>query len=213
MIQEHEIKAFLTKKRLNPVIFNEIYDHFVLQISKLMLNSNMSFQEAFLKTKVHWQYELEMVKVDIFSFRRISRIEKNVLQARFRNITISSIIFALICLLLFRFLISSEFYIYLQLGLAGVWNCLIFYNFAFKKMKFKEYYDLSFHPLIVRNLILGVALFLVTSYFNQNIYFWQIGINNAFLVFAITVNIQLLYFRSKKVNIFIQYNTRSAFMQ
>jgi len=203
MIQEHEIKAFLTKKRLSPVIFNEIYDHFVLQISELMLNGNMSFQEAFLKTKVHWQYELEMVNADIFSFRRISRIEKNVLQARFRNITISSILFALIWILLFTFLISSEFYIYLQLGLSGVVYCLYFYNFAFKKMKFIDIIELSFHPLILRNFILGVVLFLGVDYFTQDMNFLQIGINNVFLVYAITVHIQLLYFRSKKVNVLI----------
>ena len=198
--QEHEIKDFLQKKNLSSVISNEIYDHFVVQISELMKN-NVSFQEAFLKTKLDWQSELEMVKADLFSFKKIARIEKTVLQSRFRNIIISSTIFTLMGIVILFFL-NDYFYLF-QIGMLIALMGLLFYNFVFKKMKFREYYNLSFHPLILQNILLGLLLILGVGYFTQSINFWDDEINKVFTVYAIAVQIQLLYFRSKKVNVLL----------
>lgn len=200
IIQEHEIKAFLQKKNLSSVISNEIYDHFIVQISELMKN-NLSFQEAFLKTKLDWQNELEMVKANPFSFKKIARIEKTVLQSRFRNIIISSTIFTLLGFAVILFL--NDYFYLLQIGMLVTLAGLLFYNFAFKKMKFREYYNLSFHPLILQNILLGLLLILGVGYFTQSINFWDDEINKVFTVYAIAVQIQLLYFRSKKVNVLL----------
>ena len=200
IVQEHEIKAFLQKKNLSSVISNEIYDHFVVQISELM-KGNLSFQEAFLKTKLDWQSELEMVKADLFSFKKIARIEKAVLQSRFRNIIISSITFTLLGFAVILFL--NDYFYLLQIGLLVALAGLLFYNFVFKKMKFQEYYNLSFHPLILQNILLGLFLILGIGYFTQSINFWNEEINKVFSVYAIAVQIQLLYFRSKKVNVLL----------
>jgi hypothetical protein len=200
IVQEHEIKAFLQKKNLSPVISNEIYDHFIVQISELMKN-NLSFQEAFLKTKLDWQYELEMVKADLFSFKKIARIEKTVLKSRFRNIIVSSTIFALLGFVIL-FFVSDYFYL-IQIAMLVILVSLLFYNFVFKKMKFREYYNLSFHPLIFQNILLGVLLFLGVGYFTQSISLWDKEINKVFSVYAFAVQIQLLYFRSKKVNVLL----------
>jgi hypothetical protein len=198
--QEFEIKAFLQKKNLSRVISNEIYDHFIAQISELM-KDNLSFQEAFLKTKFGWQFELEMVKANPFSFKKIARIEKTVLQSRFRNIIISSTTFTLIGFMILFFL-NDYFYLF-QIGMLIALVGLLFYNFVFKKMKFREYYNLSFHPLILQNILLGLLLILGVGYFTQSINFWDQEINKIFTVYAITVQIQLLYFRSKKVNVLL----------
>lgn len=69
-----EIKTFLQKKKLRSGIMMELYDHFAVQISELMKNG-MSFQEAFIKTKLNWESELKMVKADFFSYKKI-RIAK-----------------------------------------------------------------------------------------------------------------------------------------
>jgi len=198
--QELEIKAFLKKKNLSKVISNEIYDHFVVQISESM-KMNTTFQEAFLKTKIEWQYELEMVKADLFSFKKIARIEKATLQSRFRNIILSSVVFTLLGFSVLFFL--NDYFHLLQIGLLIILLAMLFYNFVFKKMKFREYYELSFHPLILRNLILGSVLFFGVGYFTQNTNFWEAGINKVFLIYAATVQIQLLYFRSKKINVLL----------
>lgn len=198
--QEREIHDFLRRKNLSIVIFNEIYDHFVIQISELM-KENLSFQEAFLKTKIGWQYELEMVNADVLSFKKIARIEKTVLKSRFRNIILSSISLSMIGLAAFLFL-NDYFYI-VQAGLAVLCFSMLVYNFAFKKMKFREYMELSFHPLILRNLFIGCILFLGIGYFTQSAHFWDFEIIKVFSIYTAFVQIQLLYFRSKKVNVLI----------
>lgn len=198
--QEREIKDFLRRKNLSAVILNEIYDHFASQISELM-KENLSFQEAFLKTKIGWQYELEMVKADALSFKKIARIEKLVLKSRFRNIILSSISLSLLGFAAFLFL--NDYFYVLQVGLAILSFSILVYNFAFKKMKFREYIELSFHPLILKNLLVGCILFLGVGYFSQSMNFWDFGIGKVFSIYGMLVQIQLLYFRSKKVNVLI----------
>ncbi len=198
--QEQEIRAFLQKKNLSSMILIEIYDHFVLQISELM-KEKMSFQEAFLTTKINWQYELEMVKADVLSFKKIARIEKSVLKSRFRNIILSSIFLSMIGLAAFLFL-NDYFYI-LQTSLMVIAFSMVIYNFVFKKMKFREYIELSFHPLILRNFAVGCILFFGASYFAQSLDFRDFGIAKVFGIYAALVQIQLLYFRSKKVNVLV----------
>lgn len=198
--QEREIKNFLRKKKLSAVILNEIYDHFVIQISELM-KENFSFQEAFLTTKICWQYELEMVNADALSFKKIARIETIILKSRFRNIILSSIALSIIGLAVFLFL-NDYFYI-MQIGLALLSFSMLVYNFAFKKLKFREYIELSFHPLILKNFFIGCILFFGIGYISQSAHFWNFGIGKVFGIYATLVQIQLLYFRSKKVNVLI----------
>lgn len=70
-------------------------------------------------------------------------------------------------------------------------------------MSFKEYLQLSFHPLIIRNQLLAM-LFVGASYaVNKNPYFWEPSANHIFLIFAMMIQIQLLYLRTKKINILI----------
>lgn len=198
--QEQEIKDFLQKKNLSSMIFIEIYDHFSVQISELM-KENVSFQEAFLKTKIGWQHELEMVKADVLSFKKVARIEKTILKSRFRNIILSSVFLSMIGLAVFLFL--NDYFYVLQMGLMIIVFSMLVYNFAFKKMKFREYIELSFHPLILRNLAVGGILFFGASYFSQSLDFRDFGIAKVFGIYTALVQIQLLYFRSKKVNVLI----------
>lgn len=198
--QEREIKDYLQRKNLSAVIMNEIYDHFVVQISELM-NENLNFQEAFLKTKVSWQHELEMVRADVLSYRKVARIEKKVLTSRFRNIVLSSVFFTILGFGIL--LILNDYFYMLQVGLMMILVVSLFYNFVFREMKFKEYYELIFHPLILRNIILGCIFFFGISYFVQITDFLELEVNKMFSLYAIIVQIQLLYFRSKKVNVLI----------
>ncbi|CAD7808556.1 hypothetical protein CHRY9390_01850 [Chryseobacterium aquaeductus] len=199
-IQEREVRAFLQKKKLSIVVLNEIYDHFVVQISELM-RDGMFFQEAFLKTKLDWQYELEMVKADVFSFKKIARIEKKVLQDRFRNITLYAIIATVAAFILD--LVNFDLLLFAVLTLGGITFCLLLYNFIFKTMCLREYICLQFHPLIIRNQLLAVILFGVSYAVNQNPYFWEPSANHVFMIFTLTIQIQLLYFRTKKINILL----------
>ena len=53
--QESEIRNYLLSKKLPIDILIEVNDHFVSQISDLQREENLSFEEAFEKTKENWQ--------------------------------------------------------------------------------------------------------------------------------------------------------------
>ena len=54
-----EIRNYLLSKKLPIDILMEVNDHFVSQISDLQREENLSFEEAFEKTKENWKEELK----------------------------------------------------------------------------------------------------------------------------------------------------------
>ena len=54
-----EIRNYLLSKKLPIDILIEVNDHFVSQISDLQREENLSFEEAFEKTKENWKEELK----------------------------------------------------------------------------------------------------------------------------------------------------------
>ncbi|PQA92276.1 hypothetical protein B0A69_14595 [Chryseobacterium shigense] len=199
--QEIEIKQYLISKKLDHELLLEIKDHFILQITHLMEDHNISFQEAFLQTQMNWKYELEMVRADILSVRKVSRIEKHILQNRFRKMTG----YALLSSVLFLILLYTEPDLYNEVqmvafaiifGLAG-------YNFIFRKMKLYHYTQISFHPLLLKNLFVGLVVMGCTSFFFQDFRMVASVIIKPFFLFATAVQIQLLYWNAKKVNVLI----------
>ncbi|WEK68479.1 MAG: hypothetical protein P0Y62_11470 [Candidatus Chryseobacterium colombiense] len=194
-----EIKKYLASKNLSLTLFVEVYDHFVMQVSELMLKNSINFQEAFIRVKWDWKSELEMVKADTFSFRKIARIEKNILQTRFRKIIYISL--GVSVALGMVGLISELLFFYLEMGVLLFLILILMYNFIWKKMSFTEYRNLSFHPLLLRNIIIGVLIFPLGSYFSGTFEFWKPVANQIIMIYAAMVQIQLLYFRTKKINV------------
>lgn len=194
-----EIEKYLKTKSLDNAVFIEILDHFVMQISSLMNKEKISFPEAFIQTKINWQSELEMVKADWLSFKKIARIEKSILKRRFEKMTYLSIVISLLGGL--AFIYSEDFYWLFQIILLSIYILFSAYNFAFKKMKFSEYRSMSFHPLILRNLLLFLLLIPISFLLDKNI--WDSVLNQMILIFGISTHIQLLYYRTKKINILL----------
>ena len=58
--QLSEIRNYLLSKKLPIDILIEVNDHFVSQISDLQREENLSFEEAFEKTKENWKDELKI---------------------------------------------------------------------------------------------------------------------------------------------------------
>lgn len=198
-IQLLEIEKYLKTKNLSQNIFLEVFDHFVMQISELMTKNEVSFTEAFNQAKINWQDELEMVKADWLSFKKIARIEKSILKRRFEKMTYLSIVISLAGGLAFMY--SEDFYWIFQIILLSIYILFSVYNFAFKKMKFSEYRSMSFHPLILRNLLLALLLIPISFLLDKNI--WDSVLNQMILIFGISTHIQLLYYRTKKINILL----------
>jgi hypothetical protein len=199
--QEKEITLYLISKKLYPQILFEVKDHFISQISDLMETKSLNFQEAFLETKISWNHELEMVHADIFSFKKIARIEKNQLQKQFNKIMINSVFFAILSAIMYA--ISDTLFFYFQVIFLSVFALLLLSGFVFRKISFRDYQRISFHPLILRDIILGLVLFPLICYFSGNFNFWEPVFNQLIIFYTLTIQIQLLYFRTKKINVLV----------
>lgn len=196
-----EIEKYLKGKNLSSAVFAEVYDHFVIQISELVNKQEISFQEAFLQTKVNWQSELKMVKADLFSFKRIAKIEKNILQNRFKKMMIIAFLFSLTLGTLFYF--NKNVYLYMQGALITIYLLFLMYHFVFRKMSFSEYRKMSFHPLLLRNLLLMLIIISVNTVFFATENLWNFSFYNMAVTFSVVLQIQLLYFRVKKINVLL----------
>ncbi|WP_312078806.1 hypothetical protein [Chryseobacterium sp.] len=198
-VQLLEIEKYLKTKNLSQDIFLDVFDHFIMQISELMSKNGISFHEAFNQTKINWQAELKMVKADWLSFKKIAKIEKSILKRRFEKMTYLSIIISLAGGMAFMY--SQDFYWMFQIALLSMYMHLSVYNFVFKKMKFSVYRAMSFHPLILRNLILALFFIPISLLLDKNI--WDSVLNHMILIFGLSMHIQLLYYRTKKINILL----------
>lgn len=199
--QEKEIERYLLSKKLNSELFIEIKDHFIEQISVEQEEKNMSFQEAFQQAKTSWNKELKMVKADLLSSRKIARIEKSVLQKRFKTITFGAVAFSLlIALLMYN---DANVFRYSQISLLGIMGVLLGYNLVFGKMRLYNYIRLGFHPLILKNAFVGIVLFSVVWFLGNDLTVVASGIMKIFFLYAMAVKIQLLYYNAKKTSVLI----------
>lgn len=196
-----EIEKYLKSKNLSSSVFAEVYDHFVMHISELVNKQELSFTEAFLQTKFNWQNELEMVKADLFSFKRIAKIEKSILQDRFRKMMMISFVFSVIAGTLFY--CNENIYLCVQGVLIIIHLFFLMYHFIFKKMRFSEYRKMSFHPLLLRNLLLMLIILSVNTMFFTTENLWNFPFNHMAVTFSVVLQIQLLYFRVKKINVLL----------
>ncbi|UKB83566.1 hypothetical protein LF887_21570 [Chryseobacterium sp. MEBOG06] len=200
-LQEKEIVHYLLSKNLSRDLFFEIKDHFSEQISGLIDDGQVGFQEAFLKTKLSWNQELEMVRADLLSFRKITRLEKEILQKRFRNITWYALVFSLIFSSVI--FIRPDMFMYFQVSLLVIMTGLLGYNFIFRKMRLFDYMQLSFHPLILKNTAAGIIIFSSLYLFYNDLTLVGSEVMKIFFLYAIAVKIQLLYFKARKTNVLI----------
>ncbi|WBV61999.1 hypothetical protein PFY12_07730 [Chryseobacterium camelliae] len=199
--QERKVEEYLLMKKLSHNVLMEVKDHFLCQISEAMQNNKWSFYEAFAQIEMQWQYELEMVKADIFSFRKIARIEKKILQTKFKKIVYSSLLFS--GLLGSSAFISEEVFFYSEMLVLLFFVFILMYNFIWKKMSFREYQQMSLHPLLLRNIGVAVLVFPIVGYFSGTFDFWKPILNQLVILYSVIVQIQLLYFRAKKINVLL----------
>ncbi|MDN3691058.1 hypothetical protein QWZ06_01620 [Chryseobacterium tructae] len=201
LTQEEEIQQYLLSKHLNQKLFLEIKDHFIQQISTLMEEQKSNFEEAFQDTKQSWKQELDVVKADLFSFRKITKIEKEILQRKFRNIMLYAAIFTL---LLSQFILTvSNVFMYSEMILIGTMVSLLIYNVSFQKMRLYHYLQLSFHPLILKNALAGLVLFTSAYLLYDHLAVQGSGMMKLFFLYAMAVKIQILYYKARKINVLI----------
>ena len=142
-----------------------------------------------------------MVKADILSFKKIARIERNLLQKRFNTMMVKSLLLSLVFAILY--VISDDTFFYFQIFSLIAFVIIVLFGIISKKINFREYQRMSLHPLILRNIILGIILFPLGCYFSGNFQFWEPALNQLIIFYSLTIQIQLLYFKTKKVNVLI----------
>lgn len=197
-----EIEKYLKSKNLSSAVFAEVYDHFVIQISELINKKDINFTEAFLQTKFNWQSELEMVKADLFSFKRIAKIEKGILQDRFKKMMMIAFLSSVIMGTVFYF--NENVYLCFQGTLIAMHLLFLMYHFIFRKMSFSEYQKMIFHPLLLRNVLLMLIILPLTNIiFSTTKNLWEFPLNHMFITFSVVLQIQLFYFRAKKINVLL----------
>ncbi len=88
--QNIEITKFLLSKKLPIDLLLEVKDHFVSQISDLQREENLSFKDAFEKTKNDWKDELKL-RFNLLSFNYITKFENKIIQKFITTVLLKSL--------------------------------------------------------------------------------------------------------------------------
>ncbi|MCY0978689.1 hypothetical protein PGH12_10620 [Chryseobacterium wangxinyae] len=165
--QQKQIEDYLILNKLPLDILLEVRDHMISQVSDLQIRENLSFDEAFFKTKIAWEPEFKMTKYFMFYTGEVSVLEKNIVKAKFNSILKRSILIAIVLFIvnLFAIYISKtpEFY-----GiLFKIQNGLVFavplalWIFHYNKRKFfridNKYRGKSFYTMYQQNNMILIA--------------------------------------------------------
>ena len=88
--QESEIRNYLLSKKLPIDILIEVNDHFVSQINDLQREENLSFKDAFEKTKNDWKNELKL-RFNLLSFNYTTKFENKIIQKFITTVLLKSL--------------------------------------------------------------------------------------------------------------------------
>lgn len=204
LTEQNQVLDFLKKKKLSYPLFKEVYDHFSIEIDEQM-KVEKGFQEAFLNTKVKWSEELKMINPDILSLKKVPKIEARMLGNRFKNITKFA---GLIAMLTSLFILIYE---PIAVFILFVFSLLLFgtfiYMFFKRKISLFEYIKLTFHPLILRGILVSIFLAIFLGFFAQNFGSSKVDlrwvIQCSVIAFNLVVQIQLLLLHNKKINVLV----------
>lgn len=84
--EEKQVDDYLILHKLPLDILLEVRDHMISQILDIQIRENLSFEEAFSKTKIAWEAEFKMTRYFLFSSEEIPSIFKKIIKANFRRI-------------------------------------------------------------------------------------------------------------------------------
>ena len=199
--EKNQIIDYLKKKHLSYPLFREVLDHFSLEIENLM-ESGISFQEAFLKTKIKWQEEFKMVSPDPLSFKKIPKIEADLMGTRFKRSSTFAWLAALVSTL-FAF-IYEPVVLYLAAVASVILVIAVLYMIVTRKLSIFEYLKITFHPLILKLTSISILLIFVAPYLADR--FLALNpetIRAITVIFAAVMQIQLLALHRKKINVLL----------
>ncbi|WP_123912185.1 hypothetical protein [Chryseobacterium sp. HMWF001] len=83
------------KKKISGKLLNEIKDHMISGILDIQNDENLAFEEAFERMKMSWSKDMVMVRKNIFSGQKITRLAYEIDKASNKNLFLKSLLFAL----------------------------------------------------------------------------------------------------------------------
>lgn len=203
-IEQKQVEDFLKKKNLSEPLRREILDHFLSEIEARVANG-ISFQEAFLQTKVKWNREFQMMKASPFSLRKVPRIEARSLSGRFAIIRRFAILVAMFSFLLQ--IIYEPIQYVLVLGIIISTLLGLFYLLVTKKLSYFGFLKLNFHPLMIGAIIFAFLLYVGAGFVQELVNLPQFAIKEMVqtsgYVYFFIIQVQLVFLHTKKINVLL----------
>lgn len=112
--QEKEVEKLLLEKKLSGKLLYEIKDHMISQILEIQYNESLPFDEAFEKSKLHWEQDLMMVRKNLFSRQKITKISFEVDKIQNKNLFLRSLLYAFLFVLILitlAFVLNEDWYL------------------------------------------------------------------------------------------------------
>ncbi len=199
--EKNEVIDFLKKKKLSAPLYQEVLEHFLTDIERAV-DEGAGFQEAFLKAKIKWQPELQMVSPDPLSFKKIPKIEADLMGTRFSAIIRIASTAAIGAMLLTFIYQPAALYFAFALSVLLV-LAVLFLLFS-GKLSFTEYIRMSFHPLIIKFTVLYILLFVLFRSFSDQIFAdHAVTVEAVTITFTAVLQLQLLALHRKKINVLL----------
>ncbi|WP_343664278.1 hypothetical protein [Chryseobacterium mucoviscidosis] len=92
--QEREIEKYLLKRKISGKLLTEIKDHMISGILDIQNDENLAFEEAFERMKISWSKDMVMVRKNIFSRQKITRLAYEIDKTTNKNLFLKSLLFA-----------------------------------------------------------------------------------------------------------------------
>jgi hypothetical protein len=105
--QDQIIIKYLLDKKLSIEVAAEVYDHMIVQIDNLQHEENLSFDEAWMKTKDSWLADLKMSYDVRYSMDDISEIMKKVTRKKWKREVSQALPLTLLCTVLLTLVFTS----------------------------------------------------------------------------------------------------------
>ena len=168
--QEKEIEKYLLGKKISGKLLIEIKDHMVSQILEIQDRKNLNFQKAFEETKEYWSQDLVMVRKNIFSNQKITKIAYELDKISNINLLLKSGFYAFlfICLeFILAIVLDESFYTSFNVVFKIIITFLPFAVMGMyiqqKKLAKGNYKDI----LVINNFIHPLFVFLITVFLDN----------------------------------------------
>ena len=155
-----EIRNYLLSKKLPIDILIEVNDHFISQISDVQREENLSFEEAFEKTKLSWEKELKPYYHGDWDLEDKSKLLRTINRNIFYSLAKKSLIFTFSIILILIFLsliLNFKIYKYsFVLIISSVLSIPLINYFKHKK-------DFSLQKKYTKHIIISIQEYTMLS--------------------------------------------------